>query len=274
MKKLLILLLSLTVLLSFCACGREPANTPTEPTQPPTKTVYVHSSITQSNGSTISRTEYVYDASDCLTAVVVYTGDTESRRYSVTCDENGNPIRWVATVDGTESATEYTYDDQGRSLGTYIYTDGQLVTSTEYTWGDGQRVSVTAKAPPQNYESRSEYTYNENGHLIRQDLYANGQLSSYSVCTCDETGRPLRIDSYTVDGVHTGATTYSYDGNTETRTFQDDSCAFTQTVTLTYDNHGNLLTSTTCDSEGNVLSTETHTWKAVEVPIDCPRASL
>lgn len=276
MKKLLSLLLSLTVLLCLTACGTE-LDMPTEdttPTQPQTKTVYVHSSVTHTLGSTTSRTEYLYDDGDLLTATVVYTGEEESRRFSVTCDENGNPIRWVANVDGTESATEYTYDEQGRNLGTYLYTDGKLVTSTESTWGNDRRVSVIAKAPPQNYESRSEYTYDENGGLIRQDLYVNGQLSSYAIYTCDEQNRPVRSDSYTPDGTPSGAVTYTYDGNTETRTFLNASAAVTQTTVLTYDAHGNLLTSTTSDSEGKVLSSEVHTWKAVEVPVDCPRASI
>lgn len=274
MKKLLILLLSLTILLSMAACSEDPVDTPTEPTQPQTKTVYVHSSVTHTHGTATSRTEYLYDDAGLLTATVVYTGEEESRRFSVTCDENGNPIRWVANVDGTESATEYTYDNEGRNLGTYIYTDGKLVTSTESTWVNGRRVSVLAKAPSQNFESRSEYTYDENGNMIRQDLYVNGQLSSYAIYTCDEQNRPVSCDSYTVDGTPSGAVAYAYDGNTETRTSYDTSLAVTQITVLTYDEHGNLLTSTTSDNAGKVLSSEVHTWKPVEVPIDSPRASV
>ena len=41
----------------------------------------------------------------------------------------------------------------------------------------------------------------------------------------------------------------------------------------TYDEHGNLLSTVIYDGNGNQLSSETHTWKAIQVSIDCPRAS-
>ena len=47
-----------------------------------------------------------------------------------------------------------------------------------------------------------------------------------------------------------------------------------QTAVLTYDQYGNLLTQEIFDRNGQLISKETHTWREVIVPIDCPRASV
>lgn len=273
MKKRICLLLVLVLLL--CGCGETPVpeESTTEATVAKTKTVYVHSSLTRSDSSGINRTEYLYRDNGTLSEVVVRDGNgTEVQRYRVNCDENGNPVDWIMP-DGT-SAIRYRFDDHGHTLGTYIYSGTDLVTSTEYTFSGDLRVSTTVKAPAQGLEQRIEYTYDENNCLIRQDQYVGGQLSAYGICTCDEEGRPLTMQSYDLENTPTSVTTYTYDGNTETRVITHDSGIIIQTQVLTYDEHNNLLTNTFTDGEGTTLSTEEHTWIPVEVPVDSPRSSI
>lgn len=273
MKKLLSLLAATVLLVGMAGCSEAPEATPetstTQPTtQKQTKTLYIHESVTHNVGGKISKTQYIYDDADLLTDVVVYDNDTESRRYQVTCDEIGNPIRWA----NTESATEYTYDEQGHITCTKVYNGDTLITTTEQVWAGGLRISVTAKA--QDFENRTEYTYDDQGRMIRQDLYMGGQLSSYSICQTDDNGRLKRTDTYTPEGVLTKSTVYAYEEGSERRTVLDAKGSVTQTTLLTYDDFGNLLTSNTTTLKGELISGERHTWRAIEVPLDSTRASV
>lgn len=277
-KKLLALILALSLVLCLAACGETPD--PTEPTgtadttQKQTKTVYVHSSITQQAGENVTRTEYIYDDQNVLTQVVQSVNDAQTNTYNVECDENGNFTKWSADVEGTQMVTEYTYDEQGRSLGTFAYMNGVLMTSTEYTWEDGRRTSITTKMPTQELEQRMVFIYDENGCMLRQDAYLNGELNGYIIYSADEQGRTAAATSYQPDGTVSLAGTYTYEGSTTTViTSRSDGTVEQKTVTV-YDEQGNLSQSTVYDGDGNILSSEKHTWMAIEVPLDCPRASV
>lgn len=275
MKKLFSLLAATVLLVSMAGCNKAPEATPesttTQPTtQKQTKTVFLHESVTHNVGGKISKTQYVYDSADRLTDVVVYDNDTESRRYLVTCDEVGNPIRWASA----ESATEYAYDALGHITCTKVYSGDILITTTEQVWVGGLRISVTANSPAQDFVNRTEYTYDDKSRLIRQDMYMGGQLSSYSICQTDDQGRLKRTDTYTPEGALTKSTIYAYDEKSERRTFLSAGGAITQTTLLTYDEFGNLLTSQTTNLQGELISGESHTWRAIEVPLDSTRASI
>lgn len=271
MKKLLLILSSIALLLSLCACTEEAPPETTAPTQPPMKTVFVHSSITQEFGSTVSRTEYVFDEQDSVKEVVVYTNDTETKRYHVECDQYGNYTRW--TSDG--SVMEYAYDEHGHNLGMTMYIDDSLVSSTEYVWENGLRTSVTTKMAAQNMTQKVLMTYDAGGQrLLRQDSYSADTLSSYSIYTYDENGLIRSMNTYLPDGTLFSVSTHSWDALTQTITTTDADNAVIQTAVLTYDEHGNLLTHTVYNADHAQISKETHTWKAVQVDPDCPRASV
>lgn len=265
MKRLLCLM---SVALLLTGCGGNPED-PAQ-TQPSAKTVYVHKSITRTQGQTVGRTDYIYNDENLLTDVIVSDAEgSELQRYLVACDENGNPTEWSTS---TGSTVTYTYDAQGRTLRTETYTGDTLMTSTEYTWSGERRVSVTVKTPA--LEQRTEYTYDDKGNLARQDLYVGGALSSYGLFTLNEEGKPAQCNAFDPAGKPTGTVTYEYDGATETRTTADSHGTVTQTQILTYDDHGNLLQSDLVDYGGAVVSSEVHEWIAIEVPADCPRAGI
>lgn len=275
MKKLISLLLAAALLLSGCGADAEPTEPSTEPTEAKTKTVYVHSSITRTDSLATNHTEYVYRDNGTLSDVIVTDeAGEEVQRYRVNCDENGNPLDWIATTDGATSSIRYSFDQQGHTLGTYVYNNNEPVTSTESTWSGDLRISSTVKAHAQNYEQRIEYTYDENNRLIRQDIYVDGQLTSYSICTCDEEGRLLTSQSYDLEGNENGTITCTYEGTTETRVTTDGSGTVMQTQVRTYDEHGNLQSNTITDGKGKLNIKEEHVWKPIEVPIDSPRASI
>lgn len=275
MKKLFSLLTATVLLFGLAGCRKNDDNGPTQPAAeaPGIKTVYIHESVTHTLGTTVSKTAYLYDDQMRLTEVVV-SSDQDTHHYQVTCDANGNPIRWQTEIGGKISATDYAYDGLGHMVSTMVYSGEQLVTSTEQVWAGDLRMSVVAKAPAQNYENRTEYTYDDQGRMIRQDLYINGQLDSYAICQTDDSGRLVRVDSFTPEGGVMGATVHTYDGKIENRTFLDENGQIVQSMILTYDDAGNLLTSNTRNAEGKVLAGEIHVWKAIEVPEESPRASV
>lgn len=269
MKKLICALIAFAVTLSFSACTPvQPADT--TPTEPPYQTVYVHSSITQEFGSNVSRTEYLFDQQDRVTEVVVYTNGTETKRHSVTCDENGNYIRW--TSDGSDMT--YTYDEEGHMLSMTMHIGNSLASSTTYTWENGLRTCVTTSMAGQNMTQRVQTVYDTDGHLLRQDSYLADTLVSYCMYSCDSTGRVLNMTTYQPDGTVLSVSAHSWEGNTQTIVTTDMQDIVTQTATLTYDEAGNLLTHEVYNGENTLISKETHTWKAIQVAPDCPRASV
>lgn len=266
MKRLLCLLAAALLL---AGCTGEIPEEPVE-TEPTVKTVYVHKSITRTQGGTTGRTDYLYNEENLLTDVIISDGEgTELQHYLVSCDENGNPVEWSTS---TGSTVTYTYDIQGRTLRTDTYTGDTLMTSTEYTWSGELRVSVTVKTPSQ--EQRTEYTYDDKGNLTRQDRYSAGMLSSYGLFTLNEEGKPALCSTFDPEGNPVGEITYEYEDSTEKRITVDAHGTVLQTQILTYDDHGNLLKSDLVDYGGAVVSSEVHEWIPIEVAVEVPRAGI
>ena len=266
MKRLLCLLLPVLLL---AGCGKNVPEDPVE-TQPQSKTVYVHKSLTRIQGDTTGRTDYIYDEENRLTDVIVSNAQGEElHRYLVTCDENGNPIEWASAAGNTVT---YTYDTQGRTLRTETYNGETFMTSTEYNWSGNLRISTTVKTALQ--EQRTEYTYDDKGGLTRQDLYAGGVLSSYGLYTLNEAGKPAQCETFDPEGNPVVEVTYEYNGNTEKRITSDLQGKVLQTQIMTYDDAGNLLQNDLVDSTGSVVSSEVHEWLPIEVPYTSLRASI
>lgn len=290
MKKLAVLLLALALL---TGCGQEPPEGSTAPTAqtteptgpviqatkptdqestdpaPTTKTIYIRTASTSASNGAVARTEYLFDENMLLTEVVVYTNGEVTRRHTVENDENGNYIRW--TSDG--SRIEYSYDDMGNPLGYATYMGEMLISQTAYTWEDGRQTSVTTRMTVQALERRSVLTYNESGHLVRYDNYEGATLSSYCLYTLGEDGRPGAMTTYLASGALEQTVTYAYEGNITTGTVTGADGAVIQYTEEMTDEHGNLLSTTTYDAAGNMLTQETNTWTAIEVPLDSLRAS-
>ena len=242
--------------------------TQTEPTEPPTKLVSVISSVTSSFGDSLTRSERVFDGEGRVTEVITYSGGQETQRYSVECDENGNFIRWVSGG----AVTEYTYDREGRVTGTYAYLSGVLQLSSRYVWEDGLLTATIQTNPVQNLEQRLECLYDAQGRLIREDHSVNGSLVSYSVYTYSGDDS-VSIITYAADGTVTQTARQTTVGTEVTITaFQPDGTPTGRQV-KTYDANGNLLTDSDYAADGTLISQQRYSWRTVEVPLDCPRAS-
>lgn len=275
MKRCTLIGLSLFLLLASNGCTRKSGteSTPagTDSQHPEMKTVYVHTAITREMGGSINRTEYRFDERDRVREVLVYTNGQETNRHSVECDENGNFIQWTS-LDGT--VTQYSYDEKGHSLGFSMYAGAVLISSTAYTWEGDLRTSVTTKMPAGGMEQRAILLYDDQGHMVRQDTFLNGTLSHYAIYTTDVKGRVTTVETFYPDGTLSLHSTYVWEKNKETVTNALPDGTVSQTIEMTYDTNGNLLSQVVRDGQGNLVTKETHTWKAIQVPVDCPRASV
>lgn len=304
MKKIIVSVLMLSLLLSGCAKDPEPAPTTvpavtepssipteptltepsqtdptptepsqteppqTEPTEPPTKLVNVISSVTSTFGSVLTRSERVFDQEGRVVEVITYSNGQENQRYSVECDENGNYVRWTCGL----SVTEYTYDREGRVTGTYAYLGGVLQLSSQYVWEDGLLTATIQKSPAQDLEQRLDRRYDAQGRVIREDHSVNGSLSSYTVYTYAADGSAA-ITAYAADGSVTQTAQQTTVGaEVITAFFQSDGTPANRQVKV-YNSQGNLMTDTEYAPDGTVVSQQRYSWRTVEVPQDCPRAS-
>lgn len=273
MKKISALLLALA--LSLCACSNDPepaattqASTGDATPAPDSKTVYICTSQTRISDGSVTRTDYILDEEDQVIEVQIFTNDVQTTHYDVECDENGNYIRWI----GENMTILYDYNDQGDPLGKSVYSGDSLISSTEYTWENGNQTALLSRNGPQ--EQRTVYLYNEAGQKVQEEFYQNSVLVNYSHLTLGEDGRPVTQDVYLADGTLYSTVRYTYAGTscTAATTLADGTSG--GSTQYQYDDHGNLIRTTVLDPEGNILSETTETWIAIEVAPDSLRASI
>lgn len=281
--KLPALICAVILCLGLASCSDNPAAPTTVPTttvttvpttapsDPGMKTIYVHTSITSSSDTMDATTEYVYDDNGYLTEVIQYSGTTQTQRYTVVCDENGNFTQWNTTVGSLILSIHYAYDEEGNKLGSAQYHNGELMTQTVYTIENGLRTEIITIMPAQNQETRTRYTYNSQGVRVREDYLVNNVLQRYGVYTTDSQGRVAFVNFYLADGTLHSTVAYTYDGSTETQTLQDPAGNILQKDVITRDENGNIHTTHRYNGEGVLTATKTETWQALTIPVDCPR---
>lgn len=268
MKKCILILLALALVLGGCAKDEDGNQPPKESQEPGTKTVYIRTSHTLSSSGSVTRTDYLLGEDETVEQVVISTNGTETMRYDVECDEHGNYIRWI----GEHITSTFHYDGEGRPLGKSVYSGELLISSTEYTWDNGNQVGVADRNGVQ--EQRTAWFYNDSGHKVREELYQNGVLVNYSQITSDKDGWPTSQTVYLADGTLYSTVSYTYDGSSCTSTTTLPDGTVEQRTEYTYDEHGNLLSTTVYDGAGTMISQVTDTWKAIQVPEDSLRASI
>lgn len=239
MKRLLTLLLCACLLVSLAACSKntdttpdegknDPTNpsvdnSPTDPTQDPDdqpsvkKERLISQTILDSYGSVMLDAHYHYDSDGNLELFTqTISGTTQS--YTVECDENGNPVKYISDndtvrfeyneqgllikqVDGTTIIT-HTYDDSGNLLRiVYVMLGGGADITTDFIWEDG--VIVKADSSSNGIKTYTLYAYDEKGREIRTELYdADDKLQTYSVTRYEEAefGYSKITETFNADG--------------------------------------------------------------------------
>ena len=223
--------------------------------------------ITYKNGSWI---KYTYNDASMNYTTLTSSGETTKTVYN-------DAFLPVEYTDEYGKTTEYTYDEHYRVLTEVCGKD-----STTYTYdANGDLVSyVTGDA-----ESNTYYTYDTNKRLVREQTGkdytyytydSNGNNLVYATLKEDYTGEaPAQYDSnlscfdtttYTYDSkgrvtntIYSigGSVVYEYDsrGNVtkETTVNINDGESVTKVVNYTYDDFGNLLTSSTSNDTSSYI---------------------
>ena len=199
--------------------------------------------ITAPDETLLRSTAYAYSYTE--------NGTTVTQTVQNLTDANNQPVEDIVTVsvydkwgnliqetDGKGQSTVYTYDLTGRLL-TETAPDGAV---TAYTYNIPQNeITVTL---PNNAQQKYKYD-------------GFGKLKEIAVRT---------------EGVYRTAVTYSYDARyrlaTETeyrRYAEDGSCAEAYTTAYTYDVENRLLSKTTTDLQGTVVSGRTYSYDETSV---------
>lgn len=206
MKRFLTLLLCACLLVSLVACSKntdttpnddtggapEPTNdnttdSPTEPTeepesQPEYRLLYEHT--LGPNGTIFLAVQYHYNADGKLDRVSK-TNEHTAQDYTVECDSNGNPVKYVSDNDTVRfeyneqglltkqtdgnTTTAYSYDESGNLLRTVYVMLGGGGFTMNHIWQDGVMVKTEVSA---NGDDRYIlYTYDEEGREIKAETY-------------------------------------------------------------------------------------------------------
>lgn len=251
MKKLLAFVLSLLLLLSLTACGRETAVPETVAVEDVTYYLSEYTMQYDARGGVAVRTVYTYDDQWRMTSWTSYLegaeGDEEDTRVQFSYSDDNTVITMTAEGSDTVAQFRRTFDENGRILQTEEYEGGVLVNTVinEYDEEGRLRSCVTTYPDHEFYVSITQTnTYDDAGNCIAEEtafvFTEDAPLVSRKECTYDEAGRIL-TESHFTDGEPDSVFTYTYDSNTMTRTCTEPTGISSGRLVYTYDDHGNQL---------------------------------
>lgn len=265
MKKVLWLLLALTLMLSLAACdGTEPGDLPGETTSA--------AGVAETTDTT-EESQYQVDIPAtktlclCTEETISYTNEAGGSKITRTYDENGNLLtEFYKANDGLAGyGSAFTYDEKGNKLTYKAYDNsGKVVGTEEYTYNEANQLVFQKSRNDDTAPVDSAYTYNENGLLIKKvNTYPeNPEYEFHFVYTYDSKGNLVKEEWINVhSGIQTPhswkAWTYDAKGNklseTDNRGFKTE---------WTYDDRGNMLSETQYDSDGFAMLCNIYTYDA------------
>lgn len=186
-----------------------------------------------------STVEYIYNE-DSTVVIVKTTSSTyeaTETEHHQEFDESGNLLKASSYTDGVlDTATEYSYDDQGRQIKVVTSdSDGKVYTTLSYGYDEkGNLISYIIETPA--YTTKQEHCYNDKNKRIETKMYHNEELSGYieytweentcyinqydpnnellskNITTYDEAGNIISEESYDARDVFKQRTCYEYEG--------------------------------------------------------------
>ena len=260
MKKLSAILLAAALLLSLAACRTE------------TETKYLRTSTTQEYIGTVTfRTETEYDSEGRQTTFTQYTDGEEPESSRVEYTYTDNSIIGLTTQgDQTSTMTQvYEEDESGNITRIETYMDDVLYAVTERTFDDqGNCLTNVQNTIAIEKTYTTSYTYDENGNQLTVTYdHGDGMGAKYEN-TYDENGNLNLTLIYDLSGNLTSREEHTWTTDTSEQVeIYDGKGNLTSSMSITYDEHGNMLTSETYDAAGTLTLRITYTYKAFEVPV-------
>lgn len=246
---------------------------PTDPTEPEkTKIIYLPLSqrYEYSEGSIkLSRTEYIYDENQILTAIVNYNGEQEVSRYSIMCDRNGN----IVSMNGQDStnAVQVTYmrNDLGLPVTAITSLDDVLYSTVNRTYDEsGKLLTVTSQLS--DHKTSTTYHYNNTGIRVGYSNYTDDVLTASTAYVLNSQGKIISITTKDAEDTVIGTVKLTYKKNTVTHKYYDADGTLYMTLVVTYDEAGNIIQQKQSGS-GVTDMVATFTYLAVEVSVNSVR---
>ena len=216
MKKLLCVLLVMTMMLTFAACGKEKGGDSKV-------TIYIPDTVTVYQGDTVyAAVTYIFEEgwqnkasftvtmggdTDKLggTGTMVYSDKKLTQEVSngasmeIYYNDKGQQIKMVNLyADGGHREVTYTYESVGRMVSQeekmYETADSEaVVTTTTYTYTETEDGSTSTEGA-ESYQVVNYY--DKNGRQISQVVYRNGEEMSRTEATYDAAGNMTSQVSY------------------------------------------------------------------------------
>lgn len=219
MKKISAIIIALSMLFTFTACGGS-MDGADKADKPSGKTETVEVLVGFYIDGVIDRA-YDYDSNGNMILDITYKSDgvEEYERRTWLYDEDNKLLKETSTGVITEyklKSTEYSYDEKG-----HLYLE---------TLSNGNRY---------------EYINDENGNCVeRKGINADGSSGSRAVYEYDSEGRCILESFYLNDGTFDYKRAYEYDGNDRVTTeIRTDADGFEDKFIYTYDADGERLTT-------------------------------
>ncbi len=295
-KRIILILLAVTLILSSCSAGSNTVTTEAE-----------------TKSETAADVEKGEPKGFLKTAAMIKIG-SDSASYTYEYNENGDPVKEVysGTVgsDITNYICNYTYNDDG-SVSSHIETvkNGAMTTTDTVTKHNdsGLPIQVTTieKINDTTSETVMKLEYNENGKPVRisQSIMGTESVIEYEYTdengsnimrsstgmtveqTCDQNGNVIKYVTKSPNGDIISTTESQYDENnklikmsdngviTEFEDTYENGLLVTENkkingktgscISYEYDKYGNIIKIITADKLGNITNTEEYTWTPV-----------
>ena len=278
MKKIISLILSLVMMLSFAGCGQKASAAWQEhydlglkyvsevkyeeaileftkaleidPKRAPVyialADVYLRQGDYTSAQSALDKASSERAASDELTRTIekmeqIYTPASTEQTGGFTLYPNGNAFD--ENAEGIDVYVVYTYNIFGDMIRAETYTrDGKLYNYAVYTY-DLNRRTTRVERYNADGEIESYDTYGYYDGKVRVDVYSNdGALMGYYIDTLDARGNRIRHESYNPDGsmIQYWDDEYDENGNNTRHIVHWADGTLEMDVTYTYDSEGNI----------------------------------
>ena len=305
MKKLLVLLLMLSMLFALSACGGDnDAESSKDNTQSSAQSDNEALTLIE-EGKYKEAYELLVNKNDDESKKLLekftvkyekaeITGSNENYTYEMKYDKYGNMTSYVIhreTEDETYNATykyEYVYDDKGNIVKETVYTTEEFVLDgetskydqtfvREYRYNEkGVLVYQNEDGVIMEYDDYGNMTnndgwviindYDDSGRLTRTTAQENG---SYSLYEYDSLGNKIKVTQYDAYGVLQGNTEYEYDKNgiltKETSVYDNEKTEYE------YDKNGKITLEVYYDEDGSLDSKEEYKYDEFGNELLCTR---
>lgn len=273
MKKLSVLALILTLVLSLSGCGinlirnvYENETGETLPSMPEGEVVTDYYywlydvTVTDAEGN-IYHTEYLYtdvvgenrSAVQRRVGAVYYLNDEEIGRESYTHDAHGSIISIISEEEAPRTF-EYTYDEYGHILEETARSNDETLYTAVYTY-DSLGNTVSEEYQTKQDTNRAEYTYDEKNRVTEIRSILNGSLISYTVTTYAQNSRPATVTTYDANGKIMQYEEYIQNGSYETITVYANDETILRRMENTYSHADLLVKQEIYNPNGMLLST-------------------